>query len=351
MYWYHPHPHGFATIQVNGGASGAIIIGGSNGLDADVAGLKARQLIIRQQFLTGPWLAGPNQLTVNFQVAAPPNDPAPIIQMRPGENQFWRVVNASSQAFLALQVWFVTTPQSLELISVDGVPLKKKRMLTTIHIFPAGRAEFIVKAPPSNTVATLQQVTFNTGPIGNPSPAQEIARITLTQDDLKDLAVMPPVSKPSASYYSDDLAYVKPTTQRKLYFSESAGGVNGPNNYYITVDGQRPHQFQVNEPPAIKTKIGSVEDWTIEDRALEDHAFHIHQVHFLVMAIDGNPVKEPFYADTFFVHAWSGFGPFHSITVRMDFRHPAIAGTFVYHCHVLEHEDLGMMAKIEVDPQ
>jgi len=352
MYWYHPHPHGFATIQVNGGASGAIIIGGTNGLDPDVAGLQARQLIIRQQFLTGPWLAGPNQLTVNFQVSAPPNDPAPIIQMRPGQNQFWRVVNASSQAFLAFQVWFNSTPQPIELISVDGVPLKKKIMVTTVHMVPAARAEFIVTAPPEGTTASLQQVTFNTGPIGNPTPPQEVARIVLTQDELKDLPVMPAVStQPTASYWADDLAYVKPTTQRKLYFSESAGGVNGPNNYYITVDGQRPHQFQVNEPPAIKTTIGSVEDWTIENHALEDHAFHIHQLHFLVMAVDGKPVKEPFYADMFLVHSWDGFGPFHSITVRMDFRHPGIAGTFVYHCHVLEHEDLGMMAKIEVDPQ
>jgi FtsP/CotA-like multicopper oxidase with cupredoxin domain len=351
MYWYHPHPHGFATIQVNGGASGAIIIGGTNGLNPDVEGLKARQIIMRQQFLTGPWLAGPNQLTINFQVSAPPNFLAPVILMNSGQNQFWRVVNASSQAFLALQVWYGSTPQPLELISVDGVPLKEKRILTTIHMFPAGRDEFIVKAPPAGVIATLQTVNFQTGPIGNPTIPQKIADINLTQDNLKGLAVMPSVSKPALSYDTDELARLKPTTQRNLYFSESAGGVNGPNNYYITVDGQRPHQFQVNEPPAIKTTVGAVEDWTIENRALEDHAFHIHQVHFLVMAIDGKPVAEPFFADTFFVHAWSGFGAYHSITVRMDFRHPGIAGTFVYHCHVLEHEDLGMMAKIEVDPK
>ena len=110
------------------------------------------------------------------------------------------------------------------------------------------------------------------------------------------------------------------------------------------------HQFQVNEPPAITTKLGSVEDWTIEGRALEDHDFHIHQLHFLCHGRGLETVKDPFYADSFLVHAWDGFGPFHSITVRMDFRHPGIVGTFVYHCHVLEHEDLGMMAKIKVEP-
>ena len=48
---------------------------------------------------------------------------------------------------------------------------------------------------------------------------------------------------------------------------------------------------------------------------------------------------------------WSGSGPFPSITVRMDFRDPGIAGTFVFHCHILDHEDAGMMEKIQVNPQ
>jgi len=54
--------------------------------------------------------------------------------------------------------------------------------------------------------------------------------------------------------------------------------------------------------------------------------------------------------DTVNVHFWEGKGPYHSVTLRMDFRDPNIAGTFVYHCHVLAHEDSGMMAKIQVDP-
>ena len=47
---------------------------------------------------------------------------------------------------------------------------------------------------------------------------------------------------------------------------------------------------------------------------------------------------------------WDGTGPYHSIKVRMDFRPPQIAGTFVFHCHILLHEDLGMMHKILVEP-
>jgi FtsP/CotA-like multicopper oxidase with cupredoxin domain len=93
-----------------------------------------------------------------------------------------------------------------------------------------------------------------------------------------------------------------------------------------------------------------VEDWTVENHTSEEHAFHMHQIHFLVVAMDGKPVANPQLRDTINVPYWSGSGPFHSVTLRMDFRDPNIAGTFVFHCHVLFHEDGGMMGKVQVDP-
>ena len=65
---------------------------------------------------------------------------------------------------------------------------------------------------------------------------------------------------------------------------------------------------------------------------------------------DSVPVPNPDLQDTIIVDPWTGSGPYPSVKVRMDFRDPEIAGTFVYHCHILDHEDGGMMAKIEVDP-
>ena len=106
----------------------------------------------------------------------------------------------------------------------------------------------------------------------------------------------------------------------------------------------------MDDPPAIVTTTGSVEDWTVENRAGEAHAFHIHQIHFLVMAINGVPVQNPYLADTITIPNWSGSGPYPNVTLRMDFRDPDIAGTFVYHCHILDHEDGGMMSKIQVNP-
>jgi FtsP/CotA-like multicopper oxidase with cupredoxin domain len=353
LYWYHPHPHGYTALQVNGGAAGAIIVNGIEKIKPQVAGLTERILMVRQQFLDPlSWIPGPFQLTLNFQPATYPQFASPIIQMKPGEKQFWRVGNASTQAFLSLQVLFGSAAQTLELISLDGVPVTGDPMVTSIDVAPAGRAEFIVTGPPTGTTnATFVTNTFNTGPVGNANAYQVLANIVPTTGAVQQPpAAVPAAPAPRVTQRFSGLAAMKPTTQRKLYFSEAALGTNPPVNFFITVEGQQPRLFTKNEPPAIVTKVGAVEDWTIENHTSEEHAFHMHQIHYLVTAINGVALTTPEMHDTFNVPFWTGSGPYPSITVRMDFRDPNIAGTFVYHCHVLDHEDAGMMAKILVNP-
>jgi len=94
-----------------------------------------------------------------------------------------------------------------------------------------------------------------------------------------------------------------------------------------------------------------VEDWIIENRSQELHAFHIHQIHFMLLDWNGVPINEPFLRDTVNVAYWDGNSPVYpSVKLRMDFRDPRITGTFVYHCHLVEHEDGGMMGTIRVLP-
>ena len=161
---------------------------------------------------------------------------------------------------------------------------------------------------------------------------------------------MPPAVKQTRVERFSGIAGKKPNVQRSLYFSEINVGSNGPGQFFITVQGQIPKVFDAMNPPAIVTKVGNVEDWTVSNQTAEPHAFHIHQLHFLVMAIDGVPLANPYLADTITIPEWAGSGPYHNVTVRMDFSDPNIAGKFVYHCHILDHEDGGMMATIEVDP-
>lgn len=354
LYWYHPHVHGFTEFQVNGGAAGALVVEGMDKVRPEVAGLTERVFVIRQQYLV-PWVPGPYQLTLNFQVAASPGAPSPVVQMKPGEKQFWRVANATLQDFMPLQVWINGTPEPLQLIALDGYPLSAPRTTDTILIPPAGRAEFIVQAPPAGSSGTFISLAYSTGPTGNQDFEQALANIDVSGNAAA--AVKPP-AKPveSASRISaSDLKFAGlkdavATTNRKIYFSEEFGGTNGPIQFYITVDGQKQKVFEPNEKPVITTKVGAVEDWTIENRALETHAFHIHQIHFMMLEVDGKPVADQDLRDTIQIPYWSGSGPYHSVKVRMDFRDPTIAGTFVFHCHILLHEDLGMMHKILVEP-
>jgi len=102
--------------------------------------------------------------------------------------------------------------------------------------------------------------------------------------------------------------------------------------------------------PNIVAQQGTVEDWIIENRSNELHAFHIHQLHFLLLDYMGKPVKENFLRDTVNVPYFNGRAlSYPSIRLRMDFRDPNTVGTFVYHCHLLEHEDKGMMGSIRVE--
>jgi hypothetical protein len=141
-----------------------------------------------------------------------------------------------------------------------------------------------------------------------------------------------------------------------LYFSEKLQNPTDPGSattFYITVDGENPKAFDPNSTiPDITVQQGDVEDWIIENRTQELHAFHIHQIHFILLQWFGLPVDEPFLRDTVNVPFWDGKNPVYPmVKVRMDFRDPNAVGTFVYHCHLLEHEDGGMMGRIRVLPR
>jgi FtsP/CotA-like multicopper oxidase with cupredoxin domain len=353
LYWYHPHVHGFTDFQVTGGAAGALIVEGMEKYRPEVSGLVERVMVIRQQYLV-PWVPGPYQLTVNFEQAGAVQGPAPILYMKSGEKQFWRVANASLQDFMPLQLWFDNAPQKLQLIALDGYPLAEARITDTILVPPAGRAEFIVQAPTDSSVsARFMTLNYNTGPTGNGDLQIPLANIQLSNSSAAAKPVTAPPPSAAASLKDlkfSGLADLKPTTSRSLYFSEEFGGTNGPIQFYITVDGQQQRVFDPNEKPAITTNVGAVEDWTIENRALETHAFHIHQIHFMLLEVNGKAVANQDMRDTIEIPYWSGKGPYPSVKVRMDFRDPTIAGTFVFHCHILLHEDLGMMHKIQVLP-
>jgi FtsP/CotA-like multicopper oxidase with cupredoxin domain len=391
LYWYHPHIHGMTSPQVLGGASGAMIVDGIESENREVAGLPARVFVIRDQDLRNPDAAPvatdsmpapmvlrdaegdalntgtgtgkpAKDLSINFVPVSYPEYRPAVIRTKPNERQLWRVLNASAITYLDVQVLIEGAPQLVGLVAIDGVPINRRgkdadRVIWESHVLmpPGSRAEFIFKGAPENSHASLVTRTVDTGPAGENDPTRPLAAIVSTVDAVEPRDILP--ASPGAPFAKTDtwLGNMRPVRTRKLYFSESRqdpANPNGPTSFFVTVEGEEPKVFDpASGAPNIIAKQGDVEDWIIENRSTELHAFHIHQIHFMLIDWNGVPVNEPFLRDTINVPYWDGKSPqYPAVKLRMDFRDPNTVGTFPYHCHLLEHEDGGMMGTIRVDP-
>ncbi len=390
LYWYHPHIHGFSKEQLLGGASGALIVEGIERAKKATAGLPERVFIIRDLDLINP-NAPPaksepvvpkfmidrdgdaanngtgfgkpaKDLSINYIPVPYPDYPPATIQMKPGERQLWRVLNASAITYLNLAVLFNRVPQSLGLVALDGLPMnlndaEKDSVDPQTHIGlpPGARVEFIVTGPPEGQTGLLVTRTVDTGPGGENDPNRMLAKIVGSSDAPESRSRLQSSPEPLAPASETWLGAVLPVRVRHLYFSEKLIDPNDPTSaveFYVTVDGEEPKMFDMSsEVPNIIAQQGTVEDWIIENRSRELHAFHIHQLHFLLLDYSGRQVNEDFLRDTVNVPYYDGHSlAYPSVRLRMDFRDPNLVGTFVYHCHLLEHEDKGMMGSIEVKP-
>jgi FtsP/CotA-like multicopper oxidase with cupredoxin domain len=361
LYWYHPHPHGYSDGQVIGGASGALIVDGIENINTAVSGLPERTFVLRDQKIPASESGDPSlpatDLSVNYiPVVYPSYTPAVVQtpQLSQPEQEFWRVLNASSDTVLDIQLLAGTTAQNLTVVSVDGVPLTdgSNNAITTTAtdyvLAPGARVEFIVTTPPAGATWQLATQAWNNGMQGDSDPGRTLANITAATGTAPP-PPMPLTTTPTQLSRFVTISANTPENLRKFYFSFNGNGSNP--QFYITEDilGAIPAPF---DPSVTNVTLqgGVVEQWRIENRTQMDHAFHIHQLHFQTIANNDVPVTDPTRRDTVDVPHWTGSGAYPSVTLLMDFRDPNIVGTFVYHCHVLSHEDLGMMGSIQVTP-
>ncbi|HEX4294237.1 MAG TPA: multicopper oxidase domain-containing protein [Rhizomicrobium sp.] len=374
LYWYHQHVHGLSSPAVQGGASGLIEVEGIANLQPAVSGLPERFLILRDEPLIDAGGAGDNpfapfwDVSLNYITVPYPKYTPAIIAMHTGTQEFWRVANAAANTIMDLKVLYDGVAQPLQIVAFDGVPTgsqdgkRQGRIVTQTDVLlpPAGRVEFIVTGPPGS-VKDARFVTerINGGPASDSNPMRPLALIRNTNDPHWLPRAAERTGPPNVQRF-EDLADAKVTASRLLYFIEipakdlhkKAAAPAELVKFYIAVDGEDLQSFDPDEPPQIVTNKGAVEEWTIQNRSPEVHEFHIHQIHFLVEEENGVPIprnRQQFY-DTHQVGFWDGIGPWPYIKVRMDFR-GAVTGDFVYHCHILDHEDAGMMAVIRVLPK
>jgi suppressor of ftsI len=253
----------------------------------------------------------------------------PEIEIAPGERQFWRLVNASADRYLDLQL----DGQTFEIVAMDGMPIAQHdpdhptRSADHVLLPPAGRLEAIVTGPASGTPRRLLSRCVDTGPAGDPNPAMVLADI-IPRPAESTTRVLASSRKPDLK--TSDLAPEEKTPPRFVVtFTEDKKG------FYI--NGEK---FAPDAAPMVRAKVGTYQHWRIVNASAELHPMHIHQVHFLAYAENNKPIAEPLWLDT--VNVPTGG----SVDVIMDFSDPVIKGMSVFHCHLLNHEDKGMMAKI-----
>jgi FtsP/CotA-like multicopper oxidase with cupredoxin domain len=389
LYWYHPHVHGIADAAVLGGASGALVVDGIENVQPAVSGLRHRILVVRDQPTVqlqenglGESPGGTpngipfqdvtiNNITTNTMTDTTQNPPVTtytpaILHMETGEKQFWRITNSSSDTILDLQLQFDGVPQTVQVVAIDGVPVNSQDgalpgsliPVTHFRLPPASRVEVIANAPPPS-VNLAQLVTLNilTGSDGDDDPNRPVFTIQVvgnvdndepaSDDRVGQFTALNANQRRFAGLGSAPIA-----VKRTVFFRE-----NQPTSFFMDVVGKPEHLFDPNAAPDITATQGTVEEWTIENHAKENHEFHFHQVHFLVESQNNfkinndqeAPAIKGQYLDMVEVPNWDGnpAHPFPSVTVRIDFRGHDV-GIFVFHCHILNHEDLGMMNIIQV---
>jgi FtsP/CotA-like multicopper oxidase with cupredoxin domain len=343
LYWYHTHPHGESYRQVLDGMSGALVIEGIESYFPALAGLPERVLVVRgrsvgndpkstdlkervelSSYVCGGEPETPHEImTVNASVR-------PQIEIAPGERQFWRLVNASADRYVDVEL----EGQKFEIVAMDGEPIAhhepnhRTRIADHVLLPPAGRLEAIVTGPAAGTPRRLISRCVDTGPDGDPNPSMVLS-------DVVPHSAADSTPKISQSSLKPDLKTLDLAAEEKapprfiVTFTEDKSG------FYINRE-----KFALDAAPMVRAKVGAYQHWKIVNATGELHPMHIHQVHFLAYAENGRPIADPLWLDTVNV-PYGG-----SVDVIMDFTDPVIKGMSVFHCHLLNHEDKGMMAKI-----
>jgi bilirubin oxidase len=328
-YWYHPHPDMRSGYQVAKGLYGGIIIRAAD--DPLPKSLPEKLIVLGDnRFLPDgsldfPELRSPQGIVdenngregpvifVNGQVT-------PTITIRPGEVQRWRVVNASASRIYRLALQGHTLLQ----IGTDGGLFEKPDEVNEILLANSERVEFLVRGTgKAGSVAMLQTLPYDryspqTRPADWNHPRDLLTLKYSTETPLRPMAI------PAKLRTIPVLDTMKATAHRVISFSQ--GLINGKTMDMSRVDVTAP--------------LSATEIWEVENLVGMDHPFHLHGFQFQVLDRNGKPEKDRRWKDTVNV-------PKHE-TVRFVVKYNDYPGLWMFHCHILDHEDHGMMAVLEV---
>lgn len=319
-----------------------------------------------------PGAGGPSPdaefLSVNdIPIPETPNGTFPVAYVPSHHSQVWHIANTAAISYLDLAMQRDGRAIPLRVVGRDGIPVRDEEgeggvQLSHVVLAPAARADIVVTAPPEGHKQSLITRAYDTGCAGDTDNTRTLANIEAVH---QTEPVRTKTERETAASFTSErnvrfegVNAARSSKFRQFVLTEYPLADGSRTDFYVT-ELTNPNAYEVpfgmNDPPAVIVKSGTVEDWLIQNYTQEVHAFHIHQIHFLIeggvspeeglgQLLDTVNVPYGHYEmralKRVFVPGW--------VRLRMDFRDPTIVGDFVYHCHILEHEDNGMMQKIRV---
>jgi FtsP/CotA-like multicopper oxidase with cupredoxin domain len=351
LFWYHPHRHGGVAQQIRGGMAGAIVVRGELDAVPEVAAAKERLMVIQaieldDVFVVPEPIPNPSRTEAFFprsQILYPINGVIdPTITMRPGELQRWRILNAAEGKFINLVVDGV----ELHVLAWDGLTLAAPDPVPNLFLSPGNRVDVLVRADAAGTrqLELTPSSSQRPGSEGVPSPTTSSLPPELVTRSIASVVIEgePVEMALPAALPEWDPPILPIARRRQLEFTVEREGLE-----FLTfgVDGE---PFVPTQTP-YRVQLDTAEEWTLVngvDEKLPQHAhtFHIHVNPFKVTRVNGVALERPLWRDTFILTGTTG----DSFTFETNF--VDFTGRFVDHCHVVSHEDLGMMEIVEVVP-
>jgi bilirubin oxidase len=327
-YWYHPHPDRRTGFAIGKGLFGAIVVHAAR--DPLPASLTEKLLILSDnRFLHDGTIDFPDAVSqhggideengregpvlfVNGQVM-------PTISIRSGEVQRWRVINTSAGRIFRIAI----AGQTMLQIGTDGGLIEKPVEVKEVLLTTGERAELLVRGGARGTRTVLQNLPYDRYSPNTRPTDWNVTRNLLTLETI-NAAPAAPVTIPSRLRTIVALDTTKATAVRTVVFGQ--GIINGKTMDMSRVD--------------VSTHVGATEIWEIVNIVGMDHPFHLHGFQFQVLDRDGVP--EPYLSWKDMLNI-----PKHS-TARIIVRYDDFPGKWMFHCHILDHEDHGMMGVLEV---
>ena len=339
--WYHPHLHGLTAEQLSGGLAGLFIIRGKLDEIPEIKAAKEEFLVLQDFALDEngklfpsaqmPLMMGRegNIITINGQVN-------PVFSLPQNGLLRLRILNASTSRFYRLAL----ENHPLHLIATDGNALESPLQLDELLLTPGQRADVLIKGDKNQGNYALLNLPYNRGAMGMMGSMRGGMRGGMMGNnyDNNEPIVLATINYSSAAEPRELPQQLIPITalsdpQNVRQFSLNHGMFPGMGMAFL-INGEAYEQNRIQT----QVELDTIEDWELINTGVMDHPFHLHVNKFQVISRNGIPEPYRSWHDTVLVRRGE--------TVRIRIPFQDFTGKTVYHCHILDHEDLGMMGNL-----